>query len=336
MSTRTLAFAVFASLTLLTTATLARGEGAPTAPAFAAKAELTCMKCHDSAPVTDILGTPHAVKGDDRTPFGDHGCENCHGASPEHIRSANHVSKGEQPVVTAVSFTGPHAAPVETRNAICLNCHEGNARINWQQGKHANNDIACTNCHSMHVRKDPVLAKLTQPDKCFTCHAQQRADSFQFSHHPVREGKVACADCHSVHGSPSAAPGLLKEFTLNETCYNCHADKRGPMLFEHQPVRENCDYCHTPHGSSQARLLTDRMPYSCISCHSTDVAGGHSITNANARGNSTAFLGGASVLGNARITSNAAPIIYMQARSCLNCHSAIHGSNSPNGFYFFR
>jgi DmsE family decaheme c-type cytochrome len=228
-------------------------------------------------------------------------------------------------------------APVGTRNAVCLTCHEGSARINWQQGKHANNDVACTNCHTVHAQKDPVLVKNSQPEKCFTCHAQQRAESFQLSHHPIREGKVVCSDCHSVHGSPSSEPGMLKEFTVNETCYNCHADKRGPMLFEHQPVRENCDSCHTPHGSTQARLLSDRLPYSCISCHSADVAGGHSGVTNTTRLSSTGFIGGASVLGNAKITAGtAAPNVTMQTRACLNCHSEIHGSNSPNGFYFFR
>ncbi len=51
-------------------------------PIYAAKGEVTCMKCHDEAPVTDILKTPHAVKGDSHTPMAQHGCESCHGASP--------------------------------------------------------------------------------------------------------------------------------------------------------------------------------------------------------------------------------------------------------------
>jgi DmsE family decaheme c-type cytochrome len=320
---------------LLMLGSVARASDAPP-PAYAAKAEVTCMKCHDTSPVTDILTTPHALKADARTPFGEHGCESCHGPSPEHIKSAAHVSEGEKPAPVSISFTGPDAAPVAVRNETCLSCHQGSARINWELGKHANNDISCTSCHTMHVHKDPVLAKITQPLKCFTCHTQQRAESFQYSHHPIREGKVSCSDCHAMHGSPSAEPGLLKEFTLNETCYNCHADKRGPYLFEHQPVRENCDSCHTPHGSQQARLLTDRMPFSCISCHAEDAGGTHGITNTT-RTSSTSFFGGAQSLGTAKFTTGTAgPNVIFQARSCLNCHSNIHGSNSPNGFFFFR
>lgn len=187
--------------------------------------------------------------------------------------------------------------------------------MNWQGSQHQTNDIACNDCHTIHVTKDPVLVKLTQPEKCFTCHAEQRSDSFKFSHHPIREGKVVCADCHNPHGS--AGPKLLKEFTVNETCYNCHAEKRGPVLWEHEPVRENCLNCHTPHGSTQARLLIQRPPYLCQECHANS-------------GHQTIPMAGQSLPG--QIAAN----FRLMARGCVNCHSQIHGSNSPNGTYFTR
>ena len=235
------------------------------AGAYAAKGEQTCLKCHDDAKVGEVLKTPHAVKGDGRTPFAEHGCESCHGASPDHVASANKVKAGEKPAAPAVMFSGPGASPVEERNEVCMTCHRGKARINWQLSEHSGNDVACNNCHTIHTTKDPVLVKATQPEKCFTCHAEQRAQSFQYSHHPIREGKVVCSDCHSPHGSP--AEKQLKQWTANETCFNCHADKRGPFVFNHESVRENCMNCHTPHGSNQPRLLTERVPYLCETCH---------------------------------------------------------------------
>ena len=76
---------------------------------------------------------------------------------------------------------------------------------------------------------------------------------------------MACSDCHNPHGS--AGPKLLAKNTVNETCYTCHAEKRGPFLWEHQPVNEDCTNCHTPHGSNITPLLKSRPPFLCDECH---------------------------------------------------------------------
>ncbi len=314
---------VFAGITLLLAANAWAAETSAAAPAYAAKGEQTCLKCHDESPTVDILKTPHAMKGDSRTPFANHGCETCHGASPEHVASAAKVKDGQKPVPPAVMFTGPNAASAKDRAAVCLGCHENTNRINWIGSKHDRNDVACNNCHTVHVIKEPMLIKESQPEKCFSCHAQQRAESFQYSHHPMREGKVVCSDCHQMHGAPG--PKMVKEFSINETCYNCHAEKRGPLLWEHQPVRENCDNCHTPHGSPQARLLTERMPYLCSGCHSS--------SGSNSSG---AFFGGLHSLPGQNLNNPALLNVELQYRSCLNCHTQVHGSNSPAGFAFTR
>jgi DmsE family decaheme c-type cytochrome len=268
----------------------------------------TCLKCHGSeATVNPILQTPHAVKGDPHSPFGQNGCESCHGGSAAHV-----ASRANEP---AIVYKGPNTSPVAERNAQCLTCHQAGLRMNWQGSQHQTNDLACNSCHTIHIAKDPVLVKATQPEKCFTCHAEQRADSFKYSHHPIREGKVVCSDCHNPHGSPG--PKLLKEFTVNEVCYNCHAEKRGPFLWEHEPVRENCLNCHTPHGSTQARLLLQRPPFLCQECHAN---GGHQ----------------SQILGGQNLAGQLAANVRMMARGCVNCHSNIHGSNSPNGAFFTR
>jgi DmsE family decaheme c-type cytochrome len=197
--------------------------------------------------------------------------------------------------------------------------------MNWQGSAHQINNKACTDCHTSHSAKDPVLAKTTQFQVCDTCHARQRADLFKYSHHPIREGLVTCSDCHNPHGAAGDTK-LLKEFTINETCYTCHADKRGPLLWEHQPVRDNCMTCHTPHGSTQPRLLRDQMNFLCASCHSADAAN-HS---------GGAFGGVASIPHRGGPPSTFFNSALANQRACLNCHSQIHGSNSPAGAYFFR
>ena len=281
---------------------------APAQPAYAGGGPQTCLKCHNTdSHVMQILLTPHATKGDLHSPFGQDGCESCHGPSAAHV-----ASRKNEP---AIVFKGPAISPVRQRNQQCLSCHEAGLRMNWQGSQHQRNDIGCTDCHTIHVAKDPVLVRATQPQKCFTCHAEQRADAQKYSHHPIREGEIVCSNCHNPHGSPG--PKLLKEFTVNETCYTCHMEKRGPLLWEHEPVRENCLNCHTPHGSSQPFLLVERPPYLCQECHANS-------------GHQSQPFAGQSLPG--QIAAN----FRLMAAGCVNCHSQIHGSNSPNGTFLTR
>jgi DmsE family decaheme c-type cytochrome len=130
------------------------------------------------------------------------------------------------------------------------------------------------------------------------------------AHMPLREGQMDCADCHNPHGSPAKAN--VRAASPQELCLKCHADKRGPMLWEHAPVRENCMTCHQPHGSNNAKVLATREPFLCQRCH---VARRHP---------STLYDGN-------DLTSN-----RLINRSCTNCHPQVHGSNHPSGKYFMR
>jgi DmsE family decaheme c-type cytochrome len=293
---------------------------------YSAEGEKTCLTCHNSHPVDYILETKMGVKGDPRTPFGQQGCESCHGPAGDHANGK--LGPDGNLILPPILFSKPNVpwadiSPVAERNSVCLGCHESGLRMNWRGSQHEQNDIACTSCHTVHARKDPVLSKATQFETCFTCHKQQQSESLEYSHHPVREGRVACTDCHNPHGS--AGPHQLKEFTVNETCYNCHAEKRGPFLWEHQPVREDCTNCHTPHGSNQARLMLEPVNFLCSSCHS-----------AQSNNSGGAFGGKSSIPFHSQTGSTAFNSALANQRTCVNCHSQVHGSNSPSGPYFFR
>jgi DmsE family decaheme c-type cytochrome len=206
----------------------------------------------------------------------------------------------------------------EQTASICLQCHEGgkkggrkgDIRMNWHVSNHAAAGNACITCHDPVGMNDPVLAKETQTAVCFNCHQDKRAQTFRRSRHPIREGKVVCSDCHNPHGS--AGPSQLVKNTVNETCYQCHAEKRGPFLHEHAPVREDCSICHDPHGSTQPRLLKVRQPFLCQQCHGEAFHPGSLYSGADL----PAFGGAAQQL---------------LGKSCINCHSVIHGSNHPSG-----
>ncbi len=75
-----------------------------------------------------------------------------------------------------------------------------------------------------------------------------------------------CTICHTPHGSTNVR--MLKVGnTVNDTCASCHAEKRGPFLWEHAAGRENCASCHDPHGSNNDRMLVAKEPMLCQRCH---------------------------------------------------------------------
>jgi DmsE family decaheme c-type cytochrome len=216
---------------------------------------------------------------------------------------------------------------VEARNQACLSCHEDGSREHWAGSQHAGQNMACTNCHQVHVQHDKVREKATQAEVCFTCHKEQRAQAYRISHHPIKEGKVVCADCHNPHGS--LGPKLLVEGSVNETCYTCHAEKRGPFLWEHGPVIDDCTNCHTPHGSTNTPLLKARVPWLCQECHSGDHAS-RIYSGANLQSGNVTTVNGTNPLASAQVREQ------IGGRACLNCHVLVHGSNHPAGAKFQR
>lgn len=296
------------------------GNGKAAQAQDALKKDAICTRCHDEnepTPVLSIYQTKHGVKGDPRTPT----CQSCHGESEKHLKGDPNVKGRAAPDV--VFKKGAYAASGQKVIAEqCLTCHKGTNRTRWDGGQHDANGLACNNCHTIHAPKDKVLSKQTQTQVCFTCHKEQRADTHKISTHPIDAGKVVCSDCHNPHGA--AGPKLLKKNTVTETCFQCHAEKRGPFLFEHQPVTEDCTNCHTPHGSNITPLLKDRPPFLCDDCHD----GPH-----NSR---QPYGTGAAGIQGGLLPSTAAPNNNATGRACMNCHVMVHGTNSPAGAFLHR
>ena len=293
---------------------------------FTKKGADTCIKCHDEDsdyPVFDIFKTKHGAQGDKRSPFAQLQCEACHGpgvagaaAMQEALDRGGHVGKvrrGEKrpPIL---NFGLKSDEPVEKQNSMCLTCHQDSQHIGWKGSTHESADIACASCHTIHVARDPVLTIETQPKVCFECHKKQREEFYMPSVHPVRFGQIGCTECHNTHGS--VARRLMVKSTLNQTCYTCHAEKRGPFTWEHAPVPEDCSLCHKPHGSIHPALLRTRPPYLCQKCHSSNL-------HASAAYTTNGLPGGT-------------PSGFLLAGSCLNCHSQVHGTNHPSGVKLMR
>jgi predicted CXXCH cytochrome family protein len=264
----------------------------------------TCTTCHAEI-ASAATHAYHAQQGVE--------CEDCHGNGSLHVEGGGDVAK-------IVSYRRRSAREA---NGACLSCHAQEEKVrHWMTGKHSSNGVRCIDCHQIHARafrtanenrisfdtatKAALTARLVSPETnvivrpasatneaCLTCHQSQRAQMSMPYHHPMREGKMGCADCHDPHGGPGG--NNLRTANANQLCLTCHAQYRGPFAYQHPPVTENCMLCHTPHGSPNAKLLSVSAPALCLQCH----AGHHN---------------GAGV-----------PL----PDNCVNCHISIHGTDTP-------
>jgi DmsE family decaheme c-type cytochrome len=279
-----------------------------------------CKGCHEPY-FNSIAATPHGKAAHPMSPAAGAGCATCHGDGTKHVEAGG--GKGVGGIINPAA----KGMPAAEKDRVCLACHDTSRHLAfWDSGKHRKNDVSCTNCHSTHGGKDSLL-KITNPqiapfittqrvpqqEVCFACHKDIRALVSRPSHHPIVEGKVKCTSCHNPHGALS--PAMVNAESIKELCTTCHADKRGPFLFEHAPVEESCLNCHNPHGSRSVKLLNEKVPNLCQDCHD---ASSHPGTMYDADNNF-------------KPPSTGSPNTRFVARSCLNCHNEVHGSNAPAG-----
>lgn len=220
----------------------------------------------------------------------------------------------------------------------CATCHESitkdfrtatHARLK-AHGDNAKN-MGCESCHgpgSLHVKSGggagTIINPRKSPETCFQCHLEVRAKFQLPHHHPVLEGRIGCADCHNPHkgsaikGGGTSLPQSVKGggialLSQNETCFQCHSAQQGPFVFEHEATREGCVSCHSPHGSVNQRLLTERSAQLCLKCHFQQQ-----------------LAGGRIFIGDSDHTNR------LPQGTCWSagCHEAIHGSQVNGHFRY--
>jgi len=273
-----------------------------------------CYRCHSDFQEFQEIAGPHQICG----PNG-FNCTTCHDA---------------------------HGNIIEySREELCLSCHRDYPLQAWHTSTHERHNVACTDCHNPHphtsvpqfvnisrtdVRRHKRLPMSVQePEACYKCHQKMFGLASLPSRHPIKEGKMVCSDCHESHGQFRKG---LKADSVNMVCYECHAEKEGPFVWEHPPVTENCAICHEPHGTVANNLLRQPTTFLCLRCHV-----GHRKDNRNPDNVPDIDQGDTAVLNqaNARNYPNnnfdfrQVPLIGMYT-DCTNCHSQIHGSDIPS------
>lgn len=225
------------------------------------------------------------------------------------------------PEIEGASFVG---------NGACVDCHTNIARI-FPASPHGRlhkdsiewaGTTGCESCHgpgSKHVavgggRGQFIFNPRQDPEACFRCHIDIKAEFHLPHHHPVLEQKLNCAECHDPHGRDIMKPARgLAMARLNETCAQCHREQARPFVYEHEALREGCTVCHQPHGSVNAKMLVQPDSNLCLRCHAqVQLAPGQLMIG---KTDHTAFVRG---------------------RTCISagCHNAIHGSNVSQNLHF--
>jgi DmsE family decaheme c-type cytochrome len=265
----------------------------------------TCIGCHADKGAVMNSG-PHAREYSPNAPATENSCEICHGSGKAHVSEA-----------VKTKSLSPNAVLPNEFSATCANCHDRMRFELWAGSQHDNRNVGCPTCHSIHAPqgKQALLKAKNETELCAGCHRTIVNKTNRFAHMPLREGKMACASCHDMHGSVNVK--LLRTgVTVDESCTSCHAEKRGPFLWEHAPVADSCVTCHDSHGSSNPGMLVAKQPYICQRCHVTS------------RHPPTVY--------DSYLLKNSQNANKIYGHSCANCHSMIHGSNSPNGKAFLR
>lgn len=243
---------------------------------------------HQAVVLPDVPGAKYVGSAD---------CEQCHENTCRNFKTADHarlIAQGKNGL-----------------NAGCESCH-GPCSLHEDSGGDVKPPFSFTagrpEADSLSGRY-PIDSARQIENACYQCHMDVRGQFNLPNHHPVPEGRMTCIQCHPPHKGIAHAGGSTQLLSQEENCLQCHPSQRGPFVFEHEATREGCLSCHSPHGSVNPKLLTERNANLCLKCHFQQNQGGSIL------------------IGGVDHTSR-----LMQG-TCWSagCHEAVHGSRvSPS------
>ncbi len=278
----------------------------------------TCYGCHDK--MQNERHNVHMRIASFEVPGGyQTGCEACHGPGSVHAEAGD---------TSKILRFGKEGMEPEEVSGVCTTCHNSDVHMNWAGSAHAENEVSCVECHKVHENKHKDLLAKNEKELCATCHQDVSAQMLYPSHHPVKEGKMGCTDCHNPHGADNFGPGMLKTTErANDLCLKCHTRYQGPFAFEHDPVVEDCMMCHDPHGTVANNLLKQQEPFLCLQCHEGHF---HGTRASNSNTSVPAPVGGTTA--STTDTIYAANYGFQKSflTKCTQCHTQVHGSDLPS------
>jgi predicted CXXCH cytochrome family protein len=171
------------------------------------------------------------------------------------------------------------------------------------------------------VNRESVMIKTgfqrqAEDPKCTDCHSDLIEK--KTVHTPAAE---SCENCHQVsikEHSENGTKGLMLTEKVPGLCFMCHDGIKSyldTIKNIHPAITNNksCTYCHSPHSSSEKKLLMSEEKKLCLSCHNKDV-----LANGKKTVNMDKLLTSSKVIHPA-----------IENDGCVVCHQP-HGS--PNSF----
>ena len=182
-----------------------------------------CASCHDDVEAK-LKETQHGKAG--FAALSAHGCEPCHGPGSAHAEDPDNEAlrlrvdtlPAAQQSQTCLSATSAASSPSGTavatspRPVVHQLSQRARGQVDQSQLKAANAMEQCVPATRTCARRLEDVAP------------------------PAPRGKISCADCHNPHGSTT--PKLITASSVNEQCYSCPAEKRGPFLWSTAGARE--------------------------------------------------------------------------------------------------
>lgn len=234
-----------------------------------------CLECHEEIGNFYLKGAHRNTMylGKEGT-----GCESCHGNGSEHMETIDPADILSGDVLSEWLN--------ERKSKACLSCHQENVH-GWSLSPHEA-DLSCWECHGEMLHFYAPEGQKQTP--CAECHKEVAMRTKLQYRHPI-----SCVACHSPHGENKDTE------EMSNLCLSCHAEYKGPYVFEHAALDDGCKVCHEPHGSYTGKLLKMTGNGLCLQCHTQS-----NFPAIGKKVHSTLLSGGA---------------------FCYDCHTDMHGSN---------
>ncbi len=265
----------------------------------------TCTTCHTDQ---TLKGTKHGMASNPRTPAAQHGCESCHGPGQAHVDddAKGHILKFAQ-VTPRVSQPDVPDVP-QPRQSRRL----GGQRARTPQSvvhhlpQRAQSEVGGTAARQAHrdaALRDVPSASGDQDRARRRAHAGARGQDVVHAPATTRTARSATSRI-----SRSAAPSPSCARAATRRCAGRCCSSTRPC-------------------ARTAPRATTRTARRTIACWSSACRCSASAATSRRKHPATLY-------DKDQITTNKSNRMF--GRSCVNCHSNVHGSNHPSGQFFMR